>query len=365
MELFSSHQRRGMVVMLSLLLIVLAIFLLAEHMLAPEFLTEEAAQVQTAAPLQSFDPNADDYLTMRQKGVPTDVAVGIVRWRSYGKVYRIKEDLAQVTGMTDSLYEQLEPYIFITDSVAARPTYERVVTASKSPVSKEQSHRDIAAPEEPFLIDTASVAYLTRWGLTERQAEVVVRYRDASGGIFDKEHLCRCYVISDKVAEQLLRYIIFSEKPAPQTAVASKQESAVPGRVEINTADSATLVAVDGIGPKSASEIIKYRRLLGGYHSVEQLSELKCITESNFEKILPKIWCDSFVISKIDINFARSLELERHPYISAQALRRIVKQRQLKGGWTRIEEMIDDDILSEEEAKRLAPYLRFRLSATE
>ena len=192
-----------------------------------------------------------------------------------------------------------------------------------------------------------------------------MRYRDASGGIFDKEHLRRCYVISDKVAELLLRYIIFSEKPAPQTAVASKQESAVPGRVEINTADSATLVAVDGIGPKSASEIIKYRRLLGGYHSVEQLSELKCITESNFEKILPKIWCDSFVISKIDINFARSLELERHPYISAQALRRIVKQRQLKGGWTRIEEMIDDDILSEEEAKRLAPYLRFRLTATE
>ena len=365
MELFSSHQRRGMVVMLSLLLIVLAIFLLAEHMLAPEFLTEEAAQVQTAAPLQSFDPNADDYLTMRQKGVPTDVAVGIVRWRSYGKVYRIKEDLAQVTGMTDSLYEQLEPYISIADSVAARPTHERVVTTSKSPVSKEQSHREVTAPDEPFLIDTASVAYLTRWGLTERQAEVVVRYRDASGGIFDEEHLRRCYVISDKVAEQLLHYIIFSEKPTHQTAVASKLESTVPGRVEINTADSAMLVAVDGIGPKSASEIIKYRRLLGGYHSVEQLSELKCITESNFEKILPKIWCDSFVISKIDINFARSLELERHPYISAQALRRIVKQRQLKGGWTRIEEMIDDDILSEEEAKRLAPYLRFRLSATE
>ncbi|MBO7343202.1 MAG: helix-hairpin-helix domain-containing protein, partial [Alistipes sp.] len=138
-----------------------------------------------------------------------------------------------------------------------------------------------------------------------------------------------------------------------------------PQRVEINTADSLTLVALDGIGAKSASEIIKYRTLLGGYYRVEQLRELKSVTESNFEKILPKIWCDSFVISKIDINFARSLELERHPYISARALRRIVKQRQLKGGWRRIEEMIDDDILSEEEAERLAPYLRFRLSATE
>ena len=365
MELFSSHQRRGMVVMLSLLLIVMAIFLLAEHMRTPEFLTEEATEAYSIVPLQSFDPNADDYLTMRQKGVPTDVAVGIVRWRSYGKVYRIKEDLALVTGMTDSLYELIEPFILIADSVAAQPAYESAVTTSKSSVFKESLKAKAAAPDEEFLIDTASVAYLSQWGLSERQAEVVVRYRDASGGIFDEEHLRRCFVISDEVADHLLRYIIFSEKPAPQATVASKQESAVPGRVEINTADSATLVWVDGIGAKSASEIIKYRRLLGGYHSVEQLSELKCITESNFEKILPKIWCDSFVISKIDINFARSLELERHPYISAQALRRIVKQRQLKGGWTRIEEMIDDDILSEEEAKRLAPYLRFRLSATE
>ena len=368
MELFSSHQRRGMVVMLSLLLIVMAIFLLAEHMRTPEFLTEEATEAYSVVPLQSFDPNADDYLTMRQKGVPTDVAVGIVRWRSYGKVYRIKEDLALVTGMTDSLYELIEPFILIADSVAAQPAYESSVSASKSSVFKESSQAKAAAPDEEFLIDTATVAYLSQWGLSERQAEVVVRYRDASGGIFDEEHLCRCFVISDEVAEHLLRYIIFTEKPALQSAEAtsaSKSRSTLPQRVEINTADSATLVLLDGIGAKSASEIIKYRRLLGGYHSVEQLSELKCITESNFEKILPKIWCDSFVISKIDINFARSLELERHPYISAQALRRIVKQRQLKGGWTRIEEMIDDDILSVQEAKRLAPYLRFRLSATE
>ena len=55
----------------------------------------------------------------------------------------------------------------------------------------------------------------------------------------------------------------------------------------------------------------------------------------------------------------------RHPYISSQALRRIVKQRQLKGGWSRIEEMVDEKILTEEEARQLAPYLRFRLRATE
>ena len=137
------------------------------------------------------------------------------------------------------------------------------------------------------------------------------------------------------------------------------------GLIEINSADSATLRKVRGIGAKTVVAVMQYRKLLGGFVQKEQIAELKCVTEENFSKILQQILCDSCKISKIDINFARSLELERHPYVSARTLRRIIKQRQLKGGWSRIEEMTEQNILSEEEAKRLAPYLRFRLTATE
>ena len=361
MSLYSESQRRGLLVMVVLLFILLAIYLLAERMQPVELLQEQTEAVA----LQNFDPNVDSYETLRAKGVPTEVAVGMVRWRSYGKVYRIKEDLALVSGMTDSLYGVLAPYISIADSVA--PRADRGVSQRGSKPRREEP-RERVFPKEKFLIDTASAQYLTRWGLSPRQAEVVVRYRDGGRGIHSEEQLRACYVISDEVAERMLPYVIFTpereavwvdERPTTECELPAEQS------VEINTADSATLVAIYGIGARSASEIIKYRTLLGGYYSVEQIRELKVITESNFEKILPKIWCDSFVILKIDINFARSLELERHPYISARALRRIVKQRQLKGGWTRIEEMIDDDILSEEEAERLAPYLRFRPRATE
>ena len=158
MNLFSAHQRRGMVVMLSLLFIALTIFLLAERMQSVEFLVTD--EVARTTPLQSFDPNVDDYTTLRQKGLPQDVAVGIIRWRSYGKVYRIKEDLALVTGMTDSLYEVLAPYITIADSVAARPAFRAEETQAAKPLSKEnKSQPNITLPDEPFLIDTASAQY--------------------------------------------------------------------------------------------------------------------------------------------------------------------------------------------------------------
>ena len=373
MKLFDEASRRGLLTLAPLLLILLLLVLIAEVIKKPKLIDNpEPEQV----PLSEFNPNTYEYEELRSSGVPSAVAAGIVRWRKYGKVYRIKEDLTQVTGMTDSLYAVLKPYIIIADSLAPQPKeyekgsafWQESQIASKRGGERHTADRKIIEnfTPEKFLIDTASAAYLTRWGFSPKQAEVVVRYRDASEGIYSAEHFKRCYVVSDEMAEKIVPYIIFSTKKEEVVKEVEQKETPTPKPlVDINTADSATLVAVDVIGPKSASEIIKYRKLLGGYHSVEQLSELKCITESNFEKILAKISCDSFVISKIDVNFASPKELERHPYVSAQALRRIIKQRQLKGGWSRIEEMTEQNILSEEEAKRLAPYLRFGPRATE
>ena len=350
-----------MVVLLPLLFVVVMLAVLIERREPSVLLGTADVEPAKEIPLQPFDPNADEYEQMRSSGVPSHIAASIVRWRSYGKVYRIREDLTQVSGMTDSIYALLKPYIIIADSLSPRRSISAPRPAKPDNPSLKSVRPREATPNEPFLIDTASATYLTRWGFSLRQAEVVIRYRDASDGIRSEEQFRRCYVVSEVMAERLLPYIIFSPAPVPDAPAAQLQDSLL----EINSADSAALVAINGIGAKSASEIIRYRTLLGGYHSVEQISELKVITEENFAKILQQICCDSCKISKIDINFAGPKELERHPYVSARALRRIVKQRQLKGGWTRIEEMIDDDILSEDEAERLAPYLRFRLSATE
>ena len=365
MKLFTDQERRGLVVLLPLLFVVVMLAVLIERREPSVLLGTAEVEPAKEIPLQPFDPNADEYEQMRSSGVPSHIAASIVRWRSYGKVYRIREDLTQVSGMTDSIYALLKPYIIIADSLSPR----RSISAPRSAKPDNPSPKSVrpreATPNEPFRIDTASAAYLTRWGFSLRQAEVVIRYRDASDGIRSEEQLRRCYVVSDEMAERLLPYIIFSPAPVPDAPATQLQSSPSDSPLEINSADSAALVAINGIGAKSASEIIRYRTLLGGYHSVEQISELKVITEENFAKILQQICCDSCKISKIDINFAGPKELERHPYVSARALRRIIKQRQLKGGWSRIEELIEQNILSEEEAKRLAPYLRFGTRATE
>lgn len=103
--------------------------------------------------------------------------------------------------------------------------------------------------------------------------------------------------------------------------------------------------------------------MLGGFHSTKQLSEIKIITESNYEKILTQISANSEDISKIDVNFTPANELIKHPYISQIVVRRWISKKELrqklKGGYTTIEEMIEDNIFTREEAAKLQPYLLF------
>ena len=363
MKIFTEEQRRGLIVAVPLLLIVLLLSVLVERRVDPMLLTpQEGSQSEAdSVVMRPFDPNEAEYEELRRCGVPPTAAVGIVRWRRYGKVYRMKEDVALCTGVDDSLYAVLKPYIVIGEEYAARPRGE-----GSTYDSKRTDEHVVRMELRPFSLDTVSKAFLIGAGFSPRQAEVVLRYRDASGGIRSEEQFRRCYVVSDEMADRLLPYIIFAadEVPTDDAADAADDISMVADKaaralVEINTADSAALISVRGIGPKSVTAIMRYRELLGGFYSVKQLAELDVVTESNYERILTQICCDSCKISKIDINFADPKELIRHPYVSAKALRRIVKQRQLKGGWSGIEEMIDDDIFGREEAERLAPYLRF------
>ena len=132
-----------------------------------------------------------------------------------------------------------------------------------------------------------------------------------------------------------------------------------PVLIELNGADSATLVAIRGIGPLTAGRVIRYRDALGGFASVEQLQEIQGMTERNYLMIRQQIFVDSSKIQKIDINFASPKRMQGHPYLPPKVLNKILKYRQLKGGWSSTKELIEQHILPAELAVKLDPYFSF------
>ena len=290
----------------------------------------------------TFDPNTVTYDELLMLGFDKRTAVGIIKYRTAGKVFGIAEEFALCYGVTDSMFSRVRPYIKIGNTYATKTKRNHTDSLQKSRPSRFSPR-----PFERFSIDTVGVEYLRLIGFSTRQAEALIEYRNRGKGIFSMNELRDCYAVSEEMADSLAHFVILSVRDP------------YDGLVEINSADSATLRSVRGIGAKTVVAVMEYRKLLGGFVRKEQIAELKCVTKENFDKISEQIYCDSCKISKIDINFAPASDFEHHPYMSRKAAKLILETRESKGGWNSIEEMQSDDIFTEEQARAIAPYLLF------
>jgi competence protein ComEA len=93
-------------------------------------------------------------------------------------------------------------------------------------------------------------------------------------------------------AWQVRRYAL--SRAAGSTEAAAPAPAADPtGLIELNAADTTTLMQVQGIGPSYARRIVRYRALVGGFHHVEDLLKVYGMTPENFARIEPQVYVDT------------------------------------------------------------------------
>lgn len=146
----------------------------------------------------------------------------------------------------------------------------------------------------------------------------------------------------------------------------STKESAIPVKaqvktvrsvnsIEINTADSAMLETLPGIGPAFASRIIKYRSLLGGYLKVEQLKEVYGMPEETYDRIQSLCTINTSKVKMISVKTLWETPYKiYHPYLSKE-LKAIINEKKKIGTYSEV----DLKILIEESNKKLAWYLEW------
>jgi len=101
--------------------------------------------------------------------------------------------------------------------------------------------------------------------------------------------------------------------------------------IEINTADSLQLLKLYGIGPSYAGRILKYRGMLGGFFSIDQLLEVYGMDSIRFEGILKNIQVDASLLKCLDINEAAFKTLLHHPYLDYETVKSICNYREYTG----------------------------------
>ena len=221
----------------------------------------------------------------------------------------------------------------------------------------------------PFDPNTADSTQLLRLGLQPWQVRNIYKYR-AAGGIYrEPSDFARLYGLTLKQYRQLEPYIRISEDYQPAARFISKDVTMEERdtmrypvklqpqeRIVLNTADTAQLRKVPGIGHYFARKIVEYRERLGGYVSVQQLLEIEDFPDTAVNYfIIP----DDTQLRKLNLNRLSLNELKRHPYISFYQAQAIVDYRRLHGPLESLQQLSLSRDFPPEAIRRLAPYVEF------
>lgn len=190
----------------------------------------------------------------------------------------------------------------------------------------------------PFDPNTISLEDLVRLGLSERQAEVILNYRNKGGTFRKKEDFARMYVVSDTLYQRLEPFID------------------IP-KLELNTADSAALVTLRGIGPYFARRIIEHRERLGGFFDPQQLMEIEGMDRERYDGFALSVKADSSHVKKIDFWSLTKEELEAHPYIGSYAAKGIIRYRSVTdtAQWS-FTDLVHNNLLTTDRSAKLLKY---------
>lgn len=207
----------------------------------------------------------------------------------------------------------------------------------------------------------ASYDTLIILGLSEKQAGTIISYRNKGGRFRQPSDIKKIYGIDEKTAGLIIPFIDIKTDTGREvyfnTGSALFQEK--PEKVDLNKTDSTQLEKLPGLGPVLSARIIKFRKLLGGFVSAEQLREVYGLTEETYKLIATKVFTDSTGIKGIYINSAGFSELTRHPYLERYEIQSILKYRELKGKIVNISELVENKILTADKAKKISPYFKF------
>jgi DNA uptake protein ComE-like DNA-binding protein len=347
---FSRNERKGITILL-VLIFLLAVankvvfyfetpakidtFLLdsAQHQLG---LFSDSMNVETQKrKLFHFNPNLIDSIALDSLDLPIGVKRNLLKFRNKGGKFYSHADFGKIYGVSEAVYKKVEPFLVIE----ARNKYEDSISEK---------------PELfPFDPNKATDADYRNLGLSEKLITTFRNYQNKGGTFRKKEDFLRMWGLTEKQKLTLVDFIRI--EPSANLRTETKQ-AVIVDPIELNSADSTELEMLPGIGDKLSKRIVKYRDLLGGFHSMQQLKEVYGLNEQAIKHLDGKVTIDISKIRKLDLNFADVNELSRHPYLRKNLATPIVKFRTKNGSIRNLDVLRDSMILNIDDYNRLKPY---------
>lgn len=268
------------------------------------------------------------------------------------------------------------------DSLMAIGQTRHITTKKASSVNAEPLDADIQPQTyDTFYFDpnTADTTMLLRLGLPRWMIHSMLKYRAAGGRYSRTDDLKRVPGMTPEIYERIAPYVTIDSKFKPydpvelalerqnerlavRRTIDSIEHATLPHklkageRLDLNSADSASLCTVPGIAGYRARAIINYRGLLGGFVDVKQLADITEVPDSC------SVWfyVDSPHPQQININSTSLSRLSAHPYIGKRRAALIVEYRRRHGSICSLEDLSLHPEFSDSILQRIKPYICFQ-----
>jgi competence protein ComEA len=281
---------------------------------------------------------------LSHKTLSNRTSVPDTAWMSAAKRLEIKEAEAK----------DRKPYNSQSDDNDNSYQYDRTVTSSGSLFYFDPNTLD----EEGW----------KKLGLRDKTIHTIQNYLSKSGHFKKPEDLQRIYGLFPNEYARIAPYIKIGSGDETKSSTNYPDKSPVENEpaktytsrysiIEINSADTAALIALPGIGSKLAMRIVNFRDKLGGFYSINQFGETYGLPDSTFQKIKQYLKLDNASVKKININTATVDELKAHPYIKYSIANPIVAYRNEHGPFAKLEDIKKVMVVTDEVYSKIAPYL--------
>lgn len=249
-----------------------------------------------------------------------------------------------------SLLKTAPPVLQATDTAWVHQLWQNNApdTAVMQLGQKQQGHPndELIQPADPFYFDpnSATERELMQLGLTAKNAQTIVHYRQKGGRFKTPDDLLKIWGIKPDKALALLPYVqIKANDFTPYASGMHKRggfnqpytPKPIP-TIQMASASATDWELLPGIGPVLAQRIVRYREKIGGFTEKTDLLKVYGISDSLFQHIQPYLSVQ--VMGKPSINTANEAMLVKAgvPQVLAQA---IVQYRTQYGSYRSLEDL--------------------------
>ena len=274
-----------------------------------------------------FNPDhfaAEDFVKM---GFTENQANSILKYKSYlGGSFISKEKFKACFIISDENYRKMQPYLLLPEKT---PENFENKGNFKSPTLEKPKVQYVN-----FDPNTTDFEGWKKLGFSEKQAQVIVNYRDRNlrGSFKTLEDIEKCFVISPQKFSEMKSYIILnpdnfktSSSPKNYASFASEKTANLDqetktdfSKIDLNKITYKQMMEF-GFDGKSAGMMLGYRKKLGGFMNRQQIMDTYDIDKDLAQKLCAVTQLDNSTIQKYTLVDAPEEWLKNHPYFKYSA----------------------------------------------